>query len=185
LTVADLQDPVISTVSFVVDGYGSLLRDLIRESDDLLQLESRIPTILGQFLAQYDISANRQDVDHSHQDQVNILPLSSGLPEPSLEVESTTQPASDHSNGSNDDNWLQHDDFVISVETMYGDRTSDHHAPTIIGIEDDMFGSWVLTHDTPNSMSIRNDMLDLTQFEKGLLGSTSSSLSYEVLRDVL
>jgi hypothetical protein len=172
-------------VSFVIDGYETRLRDLIRQSDDLVHLENRISVILGQFLAQYGINVNRRNVDHSHQDQVHILPSSSGLPEPLLEVESTTQPAFDHSYGFNDDDWLQHDDFVISAEDMYSDWAPDHDPLSIIGIEHDMFGSWDSNHHILNDMSIGNNMVDFADLEKAVPGSTFTSHSYKVLGGVL
>jgi hypothetical protein len=173
-------------VSFVTDGYETRLRDLIRQSDDLLHLESRIPAILGQFLAQYGISTNRRNVDHPHQDQVNASSSLSGIPESSLEVESTIQPAFEHSNGSNDDNWLQYDDFVVSAERhVYSNWASDLDASNIIGTENDMFGSSNSNHDISNNMRIGNDMLSFAEIEEGLLGSTSASHSYEVLGGVL
>jgi hypothetical protein len=172
-------------VSFVIDGYETRLRDLIRQSDDLVHLENRISVILGQFLAQYGINVNRRNVDNSHQDQVNILPSSSGLSKPSLEVESTTQPAFDHLNGSDNDSWLQHDDFVISAENMYSDWAPDHDPSSIIGIEHDMFESWDLNHYNLNDMSIGNNVVDFAELEKGVPGSTFTSHSYEVLGGML
>jgi hypothetical protein len=55
LTVIDMRDPVISIVSFIVDGFETRLRQLIGQSDDLEDLSSRISAIQGQFLAQYSI----------------------------------------------------------------------------------------------------------------------------------
>jgi hypothetical protein len=50
-----MRDPVISIVSFIVDGFETRLRQLIGQSDDLEDLSSRISAIQGQFLAQYSI----------------------------------------------------------------------------------------------------------------------------------
>jgi hypothetical protein len=58
LTVIDMQDPVISIVSFVVDDYETRLRQLIRQSSDLEDFSGRVPAIREQFLAQYNISNN-------------------------------------------------------------------------------------------------------------------------------
>lgn len=57
LTNTDLQDPVISIVSSVTDDFEIRLRDLIRQSRDLQDLENRIPSIRGQFLAQYGVDS--------------------------------------------------------------------------------------------------------------------------------
>ncbi|KAG9530013.1 hypothetical protein KCU93_g3088, partial [Aureobasidium melanogenum] len=61
--LSDLQDPVISIVSSVVEDFEIRLRELIRSSTDLNDLESRIPIIRGQFLAQYGISTNEVEQD--------------------------------------------------------------------------------------------------------------------------
>ncbi|KAG9856310.1 hypothetical protein KCU98_g1484, partial [Aureobasidium melanogenum] len=60
----DLQNPVISIVSSVVDDFEIRLRDLIRSSTDLNDLEGRVPMIRGQFLVQYGIRANQVERDH-------------------------------------------------------------------------------------------------------------------------
>ncbi|KAH0172860.1 hypothetical protein KCU67_g1544, partial [Aureobasidium melanogenum] len=59
-----LQDPVISIVSSVVDDFEIRLRELIRSSTDLNDLEGRVPMIRGQFLAQYGIRVNQAERGH-------------------------------------------------------------------------------------------------------------------------
>jgi hypothetical protein len=69
LTVVDMRDPVISIVSFVVDSYGTRLRQLIRQSDDLEDLAGRVRAIREQLLSQYSI------LDHESEQRA-LLPLS-------------------------------------------------------------------------------------------------------------
>ncbi|KAG9603369.1 hypothetical protein KCU86_g2055, partial [Aureobasidium melanogenum] len=59
-----LQDSVISIVSSVVDDFEVRLRELIRSSTDLDDLESQIPVIRGQFLAQYGINIIEAEQDY-------------------------------------------------------------------------------------------------------------------------
>jgi hypothetical protein len=70
LTVPVFQDPVISIVSFIVDHYERRLRNDIQQSSDLPDLESRIPAIRGQFLAQYGLSGS---LDPSPEDDTALL----------------------------------------------------------------------------------------------------------------
>ncbi|KAH0343046.1 hypothetical protein KCU83_g8987, partial [Aureobasidium melanogenum] len=58
-----LQDPVISIVSSVVDDFEMRLRQLIRASTDLNELEGRISEVRRQFLAQYGIMVNEVEQD--------------------------------------------------------------------------------------------------------------------------
>jgi hypothetical protein len=52
-----MRDPVISIVSFVVDGFESRLRQLIGQSGDLEDLAGQISAIRALFLVQYNIPA--------------------------------------------------------------------------------------------------------------------------------
>lgn len=63
LTNPDLQDSVISIISTVVDDFEMRLRELIRASTDLNDLEGRVPIIRGQCLAQYGIRVNELEQD--------------------------------------------------------------------------------------------------------------------------
>lgn len=54
---------MISIVSSVVDDFDTRLREYIRTSSDLSELEGRISEIRGQFLAQYGIMVNEDEQD--------------------------------------------------------------------------------------------------------------------------
>ncbi|KAG9661258.1 hypothetical protein KCU95_g131, partial [Aureobasidium melanogenum] len=58
-----LQDSVISIISSVVDDFEIRLRELIRSSTDLNDLEGRVPIIRGQFVAQYGFNVNEVEQD--------------------------------------------------------------------------------------------------------------------------
>jgi len=155
LTVPVFEDPVISTVSFVVDHYEEHLRNEIRQSTDLPDLESRIPTILGRFLAQYRIDAEVWNHDHSHDVQARVAPSTSSRSRLATEVDpAASQPTSNPSYDLGDAGWLQGDDFVL---------------PTY-----DVFGDWAPQYDGFNENGIGDHVLNLTDLEADAFGVTSS-----------
>jgi hypothetical protein len=177
-------------VSFIIDGYETLLRDLIRQSKDLPDLESRIPIILGQFLAQYGIATSGWNSHPPHREQAHIPPSMSSIPDSSLGVDSTNQPVFldgfDHMYGFNDDDWLlQNDDFVVSAENVYSDWTRYHDASNNNETGNDTLENWDLIHDISNNMSTGDTTLDHSDFEEGLLRSTSVTKLYEVPEGIL
>ncbi|KAG9868790.1 hypothetical protein KCU77_g104, partial [Aureobasidium melanogenum] len=109
-----LQDPVISIVSSVVDDFEARLRELIRSSTDLDDLESRIPVIRGQFLAQYGITINEAE-----QDSPSLASLRTASSSPGSERLTTTTPPSvadlNHPHLERDTN---HEHFTLSSNSQ-------------------------------------------------------------------
>lgn len=147
LTVPVLQDPVISIVSFVTDHYETCLRDEIRHSSDLSDLEGRISTILEDFLAQYGITTNGRT-------QIPNLTSSMSTVQSSPEIELGPLPTLESSDALENDNWLRDEHFVL---------------PTV-----EAFGEWASGYDTSNEISIEDDMLDFTSLDADPLEKTSA-----------
>jgi len=154
LTFLVFQDPVISIVSFVVDHYEMRLRSEIRESNDLSDLEGRVPAILEDFLAQYGVATNPRI-------QLPITPSISCALGSISAVEPASQPILDPSSLSNGYNW---DDFQIP--------------------EGGMYGAWAPLHDEANPIEYQDGMLDFTNLGGNILGSTSASHPHDLLQGV-
>jgi hypothetical protein len=118
LTVPVLQNPVISIVSFVIDGYETRLRQLLGQSCDLEDLAGQIPAIRGQFLAQYGVTTS-------------CLPSSS-------EVEFVSHPTTALSEVFGNDCWLEDEDFVLPTHDKFGEWALRHDEPTRVGFENAM-----------------------------------------------
>lgn len=143
---------MISIVSFVVDHYEMRLRSEMRHSNDLLDLESRIPTIFGYFLAQYGINVNAMD-NNPGQDHTNTLPSSSG--NLNLSPEDSSALVAPQASFENVD-WPQHNTIPY-----FGDLFP-------IGSEQD-------------SRSIENTLTNFTEFEMHPVEGTSASYSYGIV----
>lgn len=153
LTDSVFQDPVISIASFVVDQYEMRLRSEIREPNDLSDLESRVPTILGQLLAQYSIDPDTWNCDHPHGVQARITQLPSSRSRLSTEIELVAPlPTLDPPYDLGDTNLLQYGDFVLPMNDV-----SEEWAPQYDGLDNNGSGSHVL-----NFTDMETDPLGIT-----------------------
>ncbi|KAG9690921.1 hypothetical protein KCU95_g8516, partial [Aureobasidium melanogenum] len=154
-----LQDPVISIVSSVVDDFEIRLRDLIRSSTDLNDLEGRIPMIRGQFLAQYGIRVNQVQRDH---------PSS-----PSLRTNSSS-PTSERLAITTPPDVADSDQPYLGGNTDHDERTLSSKAqPNLTNLSCESTAQQDTPHDDP-LLIVSSDLVwlqnEFVHFDNGMLG---------------